>query len=64
MLLSTPQSGRALLVLLMSAQAPVTQAPIAPTAQPVPPVALAPAPFDPAAAYITAGQDEPGYRSW
>jgi hypothetical protein len=55
---------RALLALLMFVQAPVTQAPLAPTAQPVPPVVIAPAQFDPAAAYITAGQDEPGYRSW
>jgi hypothetical protein len=31
-----------------------------------PPAAVAPQPaaFDPAADYITAGQDEPGYRSW
>src|SRR5690349_16537858 len=44
-------------VILMSAQAPTTvQGPIAPIA--------VPAPFDPAADYITAGQDEPGYRSW
>jgi hypothetical protein len=55
---------RALLAMLMSAQAPVTQAPIAPTAQPLTPVAVAPIAADPAAAYITAGQDEPGYRSW
>ena len=25
---------------------------------------VTPAPYDPAAAYITVGQDEPGYRSW
>jgi hypothetical protein len=49
---------RAVLALLMSAQAPVA-------AQPLPaPIAVAPVPFDPAAGYITAGQDEPGYRSW
>jgi hypothetical protein len=48
---------RALLALLMSAQAPV----IAPSATPS---ADTPLLFDPAAAYITAGQDEPGYRSW
>jgi hypothetical protein len=29
-----------------------------------PPGAPAPAAWDPGAAYITAGQDEPGYRSW
>ena len=35
-------------------------------AQPVstPPAPVASAPANPAAAYITAGQDEPGYRSW
>ena len=43
----------ALLAMLLSAQTPV--------ALPPPPVAM---PVDPAAAYITAGQDEPGYRSW
>jgi hypothetical protein len=39
--------------------------------QPVPPqpataqaAAVAPAPWDPVGPYITAGQDEPGYRSW
>ena len=50
---------RALLAMLMSAQAPV--------ATPPPPVIVSPpaaVPLDPAAAYITAGQDEPGYRSW
>ena len=31
---------------------------------PLAPPAAQPATFDPAAAYITAGQDEPGYRSW
>ena len=49
---------RAFLALLMSAQAPVA-------AQPYPmPVLAAPRPYNPAADYITAGQDEPGYRSW
>jgi hypothetical protein len=43
---------RAALALLISAQAPAAPQPV--------PVA----PFNPAAAYITAGQDEPGYRSW
>src|SRR5206468_12852504 len=28
------------------------------------PAAGPPAPWDPAGPYITAGQDEPGYRSW
>jgi hypothetical protein len=36
-----------------------------PTAPPLPAQpALASAPWDPAASYIAAGQDEPGYRSW
>ena len=48
---------RALLALLMSAQAPIGAPPAA--LVPVAPIAT-----DPAAAYITAGQDEPGYRSW
>jgi hypothetical protein len=47
---------RVLLTLLMSAQSPVATPP------PVMPPAIKP--FDPAADYITAGQDEPGYRSW
>ena len=34
------------------------------TPAPATPVAAAPAAWDPGAAYITAGQDEPGYRSW
>jgi hypothetical protein len=46
----------ALLAMLMTAQAPV--------AMQVPPAAPLIVPFDPAAEYITAGQDEPGYRSW
>ena len=39
---------------------------LAQTPAPAPVAAPAPQPaaFDPAAAYITAGQDEPGYRSW
>jgi hypothetical protein len=39
--------------------APTAQAPVAPT----PPSALTGV-WEPAAGYITAGQDEPGYRSW
>ena len=41
--------------------------PLAPVAAPPPPPPTAPIPIDPnnpALAYITAGQDEPGYRSW
>jgi len=47
-----------MLALLMASQAPVTGQP-----QPAPAVA-ATVPYDPAAPYITVGQDEPGYRSW
>lgn len=48
----------ALVALLMSAQ---TQA--GPQSLPAAPTTAA-APFDPAAEYISDGQDEPGYRSW
>ncbi|HET8750561.1 MAG TPA: D-Ala-D-Ala carboxypeptidase family metallohydrolase [Sphingomicrobium sp.] len=52
-----------LLPLLLSASAAAAQAP-----QPVIPASTpqvpAPAAWDPAAPYISAGQDEPGYRSW
>src|SRR3954464_7433563 len=48
----------ALLTALMYAQAPIAAQPAVTV-----PAAQA-APFDPAGAYITAGQDEPGYRSW
>jgi hypothetical protein len=46
-----------LLALLAGAATPVS-------AQPAPPAAAVPAVRDPAASYISAGQDEPGYRSW
>jgi hypothetical protein len=36
----------------------------APLSAPSPPPAAPPGVWDPAAPYITAGQDEPGYRSW
>jgi len=39
-----------------------TQSTMTTTVQPAP--AVTQAPWDPAAPYITAGQDEPGYRSW
>ena len=39
--------------------APTAQAPVAPTAP-----SASTAVWDPAAGYITVGQDEPGYRSW
>src|SRR3954464_13103033 len=48
----------ALLTALMYAQVPIAAQPAVTV-----PAAQA-APFDPAGAYITAGQDEPGYRSW
>jgi hypothetical protein len=47
------------LALNMSAQVVTTTAPA-----PVVPSASASQAWDPAAAYVTAGQDEPGYRSW
>ena len=50
-----------LFLLLLMIAAPAA----AQTAAPAPaPVAVQAAAFDPAADYITAGQDEPGYRSW
>jgi len=49
---------RALLPLLLSAQAPVAAQALQG------PMMARPVPFNPAADYITAGQDEPGYRSW
>lgn len=48
-----------LLLALLAAQLPASPPPALPV---VPPIA--PTVWDPAAAYITAGQDEPGYRSW
>src|SRR3954451_170850 len=44
--------------------AQVTTAPAAPTMQTPTASSGSPAVWDPAASYITAGQDEPGYRSW
>jgi hypothetical protein len=55
-----------MLPLLALAQTAAT--PIPPPIEPAqPPMTIQPAPgapWDPAAPYITAGQDEPGYRSW
>jgi hypothetical protein len=48
-------------ILLASAAGAQPAQVIAPAAQPA---TVAPAVWDPAAPYITAGQDEPGYRSW
>src|SRR4051812_20516788 len=47
-------------MLLMIALAAAQLAPPLPGPAPAP----APGPWNPAAQYITAGQDEPGYRSW
>ena len=47
----------ALLCLLILAPAPALAQPLAPPVAPY-------APFNPAADYVTAGQDEPGYRRW
>lgn len=48
-------------LLLAATAASGQQAPVVPSSPQPPAVA---APWDPAAPYITAGQDEPGYRSW
>src|SRR5207253_2077303 len=37
---------------------------VAPILAPTAPIAQSAGAWDPAAPYITAGQDEPGYRSW
>jgi hypothetical protein len=49
-------------LLLVASPAAAQVAPAAPP--PAAPTAAQPAAWDPGAAYITAGQDEPGYRSW
>jgi len=55
-----------LLLALLAAQAVVQPTPAVPIAQPTVPVApmIIPNVWNPATDYITAGQDEPGYRSW
>lgn len=53
---------RAALV-LASIAAPLSAQPL-PAPAPPPAVQFAPGPWNPASAYITVGQDEPGYRSW
>ena len=55
-----------LFLVLIAAQAAVQPAPTLPVAQPGVPVApmIVPNVWNPAAEYISAGQDEPGYRSW
>jgi hypothetical protein len=51
-------------VMLMTATLAGAQPVTAPPPAPMPQDASAPAVWDPVAPYITAGQDEPGYRSW
>ena len=48
---------------LILAMAQAAAAPVVPVGQPSA-TAIAPAVWNPAAGYVTAGQDEPGYRSW
>ncbi|MEO8455925.1 MAG: D-Ala-D-Ala carboxypeptidase family metallohydrolase [Sphingomicrobium sp.] len=55
---------RRILISLAFIAAPVTAQTTAPAPLPPPAAASAPAAWDPAAPYITNGQDEPGYRSW
>lgn len=54
---------RALASAMLMLAAPVAAQPAVPSPATVPPP-TAPAVWDPGSAYITAGQDEPGYRSW
>jgi hypothetical protein len=51
-------------VMLITATLAAAQPVAAPPPAPMPQAAPAPAVWDPVAPYITAGQDEPGYRSW
>jgi hypothetical protein len=51
-------------VMLMTATLAGAQPVTPPPPAPMPQAAPAPAIWDPVASYITAGQDEPGYRSW
>ena len=53
----------ALALIASAAAAQPVQSTMTTTVQPLPAVAQAP-PWDPVRPYITAGQDEPGYRSW
>lgn len=57
----------ALALLLVAGPLEAQTDPLAPAPAPSPPTPAPPIPTDPnnpASAYITAGQDEPGYRSW
>jgi len=55
-----------LLLALIAAQATAQPSPTLPIARPAVPIApmIVPNVWNPAAEYISAGQDEPGYRSW
>src|SRR5437764_13563091 len=55
---------RRLLTILAFLAAPGSAQTVVPTPVPAPAIPAAAAPWDPGAAYITTGQDEPGYRSW
>jgi len=54
----------AFLLMLVAAPAAASQLTPVPAPQPAPAAAPAPGVWDPVGPYITAGQDEPGYRSW
>jgi len=54
----------AFLLMLVAAPAAAVQLTPVPAPQPAPAAAPAPSVWDPVGPYITAGQDEPGYRSW
>jgi hypothetical protein len=55
---------RRLLTALAFLAAPGSAQTVAPMPAPAPAAPAAATPWDPGAAYITTGQDEPGYRSW
>jgi len=55
---------RALIPILLLFSADPVGAQVAPILAPSAPLAQPATAWDPAASYITAGQDEPGYRSW
>ncbi len=55
---------RLLLLLLLTVAIPAAAQPAAPATAPIAAQSPKPAAWDPAADYISAGQDEPGYRSW
>lgn len=55
---------RALALALLISATPVPAQTLPPIAQPVPATPATGSAWDPAAQYITTGQDEPGYRAW